>query len=375
MSTDAGVGGSSRTTIAGTMRDVDRRPQAAGSAPAEIAAYLADVRGAMTDLDPGVRDGLLDDLPEHLAEVAAADAAPLQSRLGSPAAFAAELRSAAGLAPAATESTADRPNGSDRRRRPSSLASSPYGSIGRLAAWPDTTRCGNSSWRCDRVGGLSAAPVSRRSWRSRSVYASVLHERGRRARDDADRGHRRADFGPRGPGHHPRERRHTHAGGDHQCAVRPHAVLRRNSRSSGTDPARPTAGAEPTRSHRSSAPAPTRRTSDPTRAGGCSGYGWSVKLGLPDTHRRASVRPRWRAHAHGAGPRGRLGGDVRRVPAATLRRRLHAVRSHPRIRRLRRRQAARRRRPLVPGRPPDRPGRGLAGRRSRRAHHQRSRCP
>jgi hypothetical protein len=95
MSTDASVGGSSGTTVA--VRSGAHA--AAGSRTAEIAAYLADVRGAMTDLDPGVRDGLLDDLPEHLAEVAAADTAPLQSRLGPPAAFAAELRSAAGLPP------------------------------------------------------------------------------------------------------------------------------------------------------------------------------------------------------------------------------------------------------------------------------------
>ena len=112
MSTDANVGGSSGPPSAvlpgaadagtGSRPDVradSRTDVRADSRTAEIAAYLADVRGAMTDLDPGVRDGLLDDLPEHLAEVAAADPSPLQSRLGPPAAFAAELRSAAGLAP------------------------------------------------------------------------------------------------------------------------------------------------------------------------------------------------------------------------------------------------------------------------------------
>ena len=105
MSTDASVGGSSGTTVA-ARPDVPNAPGA--NRVVEIGAYLADVRGAMQDLDPGVRDGLLDDLPEHLAEVAAADTAPLQSRLGSPAAFAAELRSAAGLAPASPP-TVDRP--------------------------------------------------------------------------------------------------------------------------------------------------------------------------------------------------------------------------------------------------------------------------
>ncbi len=114
MSTDANVGGSSGPTSAvlpgvadaGTGFHPDAR---ADARTAEIAAYLADVRGAMTDLDAGVRDGLLEDLPEHLAEVAAADPSPLQSRLGPPAAFAAELRSAAGLAPA-PPGVARRPN-------------------------------------------------------------------------------------------------------------------------------------------------------------------------------------------------------------------------------------------------------------------------
>ena len=107
MSTDASVGSSSRTTVAARSEDVANAP--AGTRAAEIAAYLADVCAAMTDLDPGVRDGLLEDLPEHLAEVAAADPSPLQSRLGPPAAFAAELRAAAGLAPA-PPSVGRRPN-------------------------------------------------------------------------------------------------------------------------------------------------------------------------------------------------------------------------------------------------------------------------
>ncbi|HKE66759.1 MAG TPA: hypothetical protein VKB59_19205 [Micromonosporaceae bacterium] len=74
---------------------------AASSRADEISAYLREVRAALADLDPGVRDGLLDDLPAHLTEVAGADTAPLRHSLGSPGTFAAELRAAAGLAPAA----------------------------------------------------------------------------------------------------------------------------------------------------------------------------------------------------------------------------------------------------------------------------------
>jgi len=73
---------------------------AAASRTEEVAAYLDEVRRALADLEPGVRDGLLDDLPAHLTEVATADAAALRDSLGSPVAFAAELRAAAGLVPA-----------------------------------------------------------------------------------------------------------------------------------------------------------------------------------------------------------------------------------------------------------------------------------
>jgi hypothetical protein len=133
MSTDASVGGASPTTVA-VRSGAAGAP--AGSRTAEIAAYLADVRGAMTDLDPGVRDGLLDDLPEHLAEVAAADSQPLHSRLGSPAAFADELRSAAGLPPTSA-TTGGRPNepGVSSAQLAREFAARIDRSLGRLAGY------------------------------------------------------------------------------------------------------------------------------------------------------------------------------------------------------------------------------------------------
>lgn len=77
----------------------------------EVAAYLAEVRTALADLPPQARDELLEDLPEHLAEVAAEGGGSLVERLGPPAAYAAELRQTAGLggvsAPA-TETTRER---------------------------------------------------------------------------------------------------------------------------------------------------------------------------------------------------------------------------------------------------------------------------
>ncbi|HEY6595670.1 MAG TPA: hypothetical protein VI011_16465 [Asanoa sp.] len=63
----------------------------------EIRAYADAVRRALADLPAKTRDELLDDLPDHLAEVAAEGEGTLVDRLGSPAAYAAEVRAAAGL--------------------------------------------------------------------------------------------------------------------------------------------------------------------------------------------------------------------------------------------------------------------------------------
>lgn len=62
----------------------------------EITDYVARVRGALTDLPPAVRDELTEDLPEHLAVVAAESDGTLVERLGEPEAYASELRIAAG---------------------------------------------------------------------------------------------------------------------------------------------------------------------------------------------------------------------------------------------------------------------------------------
>jgi hypothetical protein len=63
----------------------------------EIDRYIAGVSAALADLPDKVRQDLLDDLPQHLAEIAADDPASLDSRLGSPPVYAAELRAAAGV--------------------------------------------------------------------------------------------------------------------------------------------------------------------------------------------------------------------------------------------------------------------------------------
>ncbi|WP_433347387.1 HAAS signaling domain-containing protein [Micromonospora sp. CA-111912] len=62
----------------------------------EIADYVTRVRAALADLPPTVRDELTEDLAEHLAEVAVEGDESLAARLGTPEAYAAELRAAAG---------------------------------------------------------------------------------------------------------------------------------------------------------------------------------------------------------------------------------------------------------------------------------------
>lgn len=69
----------------------------------EVRAYARQVRAALADVPADRLTELLDDLEDHLVEVAAECGEPLAVRLGPPAEYAAELRRAAGLAePAAT---------------------------------------------------------------------------------------------------------------------------------------------------------------------------------------------------------------------------------------------------------------------------------
>ncbi|MEV4344404.1 hypothetical protein AB0J83_08000 [Actinoplanes sp. NPDC049596] len=63
----------------------------------EIAEYVAGVRAALADLPEPLREELLEDLPEHLAEVRAEGSGSLVERLGTPGAYAAELRATAGF--------------------------------------------------------------------------------------------------------------------------------------------------------------------------------------------------------------------------------------------------------------------------------------
>jgi hypothetical protein len=66
----------------------------------EARSYLDRVGAALADLPEEERADLLDELGTHVDEIAAEGTSSLESRLGTPEAYAAELRAAAGLPPA-----------------------------------------------------------------------------------------------------------------------------------------------------------------------------------------------------------------------------------------------------------------------------------
>jgi hypothetical protein len=62
----------------------------------DVAAYASAVRAALAALPEAERESLLEDLEDHLAEVASESDVPLVERLGQPEGYAADLRSAYG---------------------------------------------------------------------------------------------------------------------------------------------------------------------------------------------------------------------------------------------------------------------------------------
>lgn len=70
------------------------------NSPLTPKAYADAVREALADLPPEDRETLLEDLHDHISEVAAEPGLSLEDRLGAPEAYAAELRAAYGGRPA-----------------------------------------------------------------------------------------------------------------------------------------------------------------------------------------------------------------------------------------------------------------------------------
>ena len=77
-------------------------------ADTQVRTYLDAVKAELGDLPEDDRDELLEDLEEHLLEVAAEDDGTLEQRLGPPAVYAEELRASAGL-PSRDQTLARRP--------------------------------------------------------------------------------------------------------------------------------------------------------------------------------------------------------------------------------------------------------------------------
>ncbi len=92
--------------------------------PITAAAYADLVRAELADLGPDDLASMVEGLDAHLAEIAADGQADLAAALGSPAAYATELRSAAGLAAKAPVATGGAPQlqPSDRPRLPARVA-------------------------------------------------------------------------------------------------------------------------------------------------------------------------------------------------------------------------------------------------------------
>jgi len=80
----------------------------ASVADTQVRTYLDAVKAHLDDLPDADRDELLEDLEEHLLEVAAEDDGTLEQRLGPPESYAEELRASAGL-PSREQMLARRP--------------------------------------------------------------------------------------------------------------------------------------------------------------------------------------------------------------------------------------------------------------------------
>jgi uncharacterized membrane protein len=111
--------------------------------PDDVALYGTAVRAALADLSPDEREELLEDLEDHLAEVAAEPGASLTDRLGDPQQYASELRAAYGA-----RARSRRRRLLPRRRRARVLAAALVVLVGMGAwlGWRSTQAPARPSW-------------------------------------------------------------------------------------------------------------------------------------------------------------------------------------------------------------------------------------
>ena len=125
----------------------------------DVAGYAAAVRRSLVDLGPELVDDLTDDLEADLADALdderhVAHGRGLLDQFGPPEAYAAELRAAAGLAPAVRPARAACGCSATRSR---TRAGSGAGPCGASVHWPGGRPWRRSSSRCGRSGGSRAA--------------------------------------------------------------------------------------------------------------------------------------------------------------------------------------------------------------------------
>src|SRR5437667_8987751 len=94
----------------------------------DVATYAASVRAALSDLPSDQAEVLLEDLEDHLREIAADAGGPLAERLGSPEQYAKELRAAYGAAQAGS-----------RRPEPA------FGDVRRVVTWVEVSLVSRAS--------------------------------------------------------------------------------------------------------------------------------------------------------------------------------------------------------------------------------------
>ncbi len=137
-----------------------------GAAENQVARHATAVRAAFADLAGPDRELLLEDLEDHLQEVAAEAGGPLSERLGRPEAYAAELRASAGLPASGTPPAAGPDRGCGRPGAPSSSGASGRSLRPTRPAGPWSSSC----LSCGPPGGWYAAtwPCRRPASPSRS---------------------------------------------------------------------------------------------------------------------------------------------------------------------------------------------------------------
>src|SRR5438270_12302695 len=115
----------------------------------DVATYAASVRAALSDLQSDQAEVLLEDLEDHLREIAADAGGPLAERLGPPEQYAQELRAAYGAAQAGS-----------RRQEPA------FGDVRRAVTW-----AAKSAWHRELRAFL---PELRPAWWCLRGYLAAL---------------------------------------------------------------------------------------------------------------------------------------------------------------------------------------------------------